>query len=258
MSSIFRKIRIQCEELVIHKNDPKFILQIAFTIFNRRGIPFPSSIYNYFNKIEVFNDDMGDENFLFDFIFPEPNTCLVDIGASVGGWTFIVAKKGLEVYSYEPSPKAYHILKKHASVYPNVHTYPFALGEKDEFGRLGFTAFGISGTMDEEIQKPGGKTIDISVHKLDSLPLPKVGVIKIDTEGYEIPILLGAQGTIQKFKPTLIIEIHKGTGKAAKTFTDEMKRVLQLLEKLGYTWSVHYRPSGLHDKQPHIIAKHRV
>lgn len=258
MSSIFRKIRIQCEELIIHKNDPKFIVQIVFTIFNRRGIPFPSSVYNYFNKIEVFTDDMGDEAFLLDFIFPEPNTCLVDIGASVGGWTFIVAKKGFEVYSYEPSPKAYQILKKRAAIYSNVHTYPFALGEKEEFGRLGFTAFGISGKMDEEVQKPGGRTIDITVHKLDSLPLPKVGVIKIDTEGYEIPILLGAQETIQKFKPTLIIEVHKGTGKAAQTFTDELKNVLQLLKKLGYTWSIHYRTSGLHDKQPHIIAMHMV
>ena len=54
----------------------------------------------------------------------------------------------------------------------------------------------------------------MAIRKLDSLRLPEVGVIKIDTEGYETPILQGAKESIQKYNPRLVIEIHKQTGKA--------------------------------------------
>lgn len=111
--------------------------------------------------------------------------------------------------------------------------------------------------MDEEINLPGGGTIDVPVRKLDSIPLPRVGVIKIDTEGYETPVLQGAKETIAKNKPRLIIEVHKGTGKAAKTFSEEQQRIKKVLSDLGYTWTVHYRPLGLHEMQPHLIANHK-
>jgi FkbM family methyltransferase len=179
---------------------------------------------------------------------------LIDIGASVGAWTFNIAKRGFEVYAYEPSPKAYEVLCKRAKKYCNVHAFSYALGDKDTIGRLGYTAFSLSGTMDEEIHIPGGNTIDIALHKLDSLCITQVGVIKIDTEGYEVPILRGAKDTIQKWKPTLIIEIHQGTGEALKSFSEELNRITSILKEFGYNWWVHYRPNGLRNKQPHVVA----
>jgi len=101
---------------------------------------------------------------------------------------------------------------------------------------------------------PGGETIDIPLRKLDSLRLPNVGVIKIDTEGYEIPILQGAKQTIQKYQPRLIIEVHKDTGKAAKTFDEELQRIKNILKDLNYTWGIHLRAISLRDQQPHLIA----
>ena len=258
MFNIVNKLRIQLEDLIIHKRDFKSLARITFTIVNRRGIAFPWAICNYFNAPPEFNDGGGDEDFLSELIIPQTGKCLVDIGASVGGWTFHVAERGFEVFAYEPSPKAYEILEERAKTYANVHVFPYALGEKDSIGRLGFTAFGLSGTMDEEITIPGGKTIDITVRKLDSLSLPQVGVIKIDTEGYEVPILKGAINTIQKYQPTLIIEAHQNTGKALETFDQELNRLKIILRELGYKWWIHYRPSGLHDKQPHIVATHKM
>jgi FkbM family methyltransferase len=253
--SFTKKIRVQIEDIIVKKGDLRQISHIALTIINRRRIPLPSAIYRHYNTVSEISDDMGDEGFLLEYIIPEPGKCLVDVGASVGGWTFIVAKKGRVVYAFEPSPKAYQILRQNAAKYPNVHTFAYALGDRDRTGRIGVSAFGLSGEMDaENTNLHGGGTIDIPVHKLDSLCLSDVGVIKIDTEGYETPILQGAKLTIQKYKPCLIIEVHKGTGKASETFSQELQKIKSMLQDFNYSWKIHYRQSGLHDKQHHVIA----
>lgn len=250
----FRKARVQIEDIVWHK-DLRASSQIVLSVVNRRRIPLPSAIYDFFNKTGGVSNDMGDENFLAEFMIPEPDKCFVDVGASIGGWTFFVAQKGNEVYAFEPSPKSYNVLIERVKKYPNVHPYPYALGDKDTIGRLGLAAFSLSGTMDKEINGlPRGGTIDITIHKLDSLRLPKVGVIKIDTEGYETPILQGAKETIQNYKPRLIIEVHKETGKASETFSEEVQKIQSILKDFGYTWIVRYRQISLREIQPFIIA----
>jgi FkbM family methyltransferase len=249
------KVRVQIEDVVSQKS-LRARAQIVLCVVNRRRIPLPSAIYEFFtDPCEDNAADLGNEKFLAEYIIPESDKCFVDVGASIGDWTFFVAKEGNEVYAFEPSPKAYGILRKKAQTYSNVKLYMYALGDKDVVGRLGLSAFTLSGTMDLEINDlPGGGTIDVPVHKLDSLQLPTVGVIKIDTEGYEIPILQGARKTIQKDKPRIIIEIHKATGKAAETYDEELRRIKIILDDFGYKWIVRHRLIRLSEHQPFVIG----
>ena len=80
-------------------------------IVNRRRIPLPAAVYDFFNSPGKISDDMGSENFLAKFMLPEPAKCFVDVGANVGCWAFYVAKRGFEVYAYEPGPRAFSQLK---------------------------------------------------------------------------------------------------------------------------------------------------
>lgn len=258
MALYVRKVQVQIEDIVFNKGNMFVVMNIVLRILNRRGVPFPRVVYDFFSKVNDVPDDdyEGSEYFLKEFIVPQSGKCLIDVGASIGDWAFLVAKKGPKVYAFEPMPKAYNILKERAKDFPNVHPFPYAIGDKDTVGRLGFAAFGVSGVMDTEINLPGGGTIDIPVRKLDSLRFPEVGVIKIDTEGYETPVLQGAKETITKYKPVLIIEVHKQTGKALATFTEERQRIENILSNLNYNWTVYYRQISLNGElQPFLIGR---
>jgi FkbM family methyltransferase len=254
-SKVFGKIRIQIEDIVWQKS-LRNTAAIALNVAYRRGLPMPSAVYNFFTKTgKTEADELGDEDFLAPYMLPAEGKCLVDVGASVGLWSIWAARQNREVYCFEPSPKAFVVLKNRTRPYPNIHAYPYALGEKDTTGRLGLAAFSLSGSMDVELKGiHKGGTIDIAVRSLDSLDIPHVGVLKIDTEGYEIPILQGAKNTIQKQKPRLIVEVHRDTGKAAKTFPEELERVKRVLRDYGYVWRVHGRQVSLRELQPHVIS----
>lgn len=219
----------------------------------------PIAIYENSSRPSEISADLGSEVFLAEYMIPEHDKCFVDVGASIGIWTIFVAKKGAQVYCFEPSPKSYAILRSKTQTHSNVHAYPFALGDKDCMGRLGLTALWLGGAMDTEIKGlHKGGTIDVPVHTLDGLGISNIGVIKIDREGYESPILKGAKAAIKKDRPRLIIEVHKGTGKAAETFAEELQKIKGILEDFGYTWVLYNRRVGLRDMQPFIIAESKT
>lgn len=234
-------------------------LLLCFSLINRRGLPVPSAVFQKlsYHNVEEPTDDFGSENFLSSYMIPPQGKCLVDVGACVGLWALFAAKKGVEVYAFEPSPIAYNLLAKLAVNHPNLHTYPYALGDVNATQKMCISKYEIGAVMNQEqTKRVGGKTVvDQTVHTLDSMNLEQVGVLKIDTEGYEMPILRGAQKTIRKNQPLLIIEVHKETGQAAKTFEAELNRIQNQLKEFDYTWILHYRPVSLRQMQPHIIAK---
>jgi len=68
---------------------------------------------------------------------------------------------------------------------------------------------------------------------LDRHPVDRVDLIKIDIEGAELPCLKGAQQTLRRFKPAIIVEIQDTTAiTAGYRATD----ILEHLSGLGYTF----------------------
>jgi FkbM family methyltransferase len=150
-------------------------------------------------------------------------------------WALYVAKLGFEVHAFEPSPLPYATLYESAKKYLNLHTYQCALGDCNSTIKLNISKFfsmGIVRGHDEE------NTVTVPIRKLDDFQLANVGVIKIDTEGYEVPILNGAKDTILKWKPRLVVEVHRVTGKALETYTEEQYRIEKLLRNYGYSCKV--------------------
>jgi hypothetical protein len=64
----------------------------------------------------------------------------------------------------------------------------------------------------------------IDIRSLDDFELAKIDFIKIDVEGFETDVLLGAAQTIERCKPVILIEV----------FENSREKVNKLMEQYGY------------------------
>lgn len=149
----------------------------------------------------------------------------VDVGAHVGLWSMQAEADGFRrIVAFEPCPL-------HADLYPfNLRgtdwtLHRCALGEGE--GTVSLTAERTS-TGDTHVAGPG----DIPMRTLDSFGLDRVDLLKVDTEGYELPILRGAVETLTRCRPVVVVEqkgrevrYHGGQAGEAVAFLREMGMV---------------------------------
>jgi len=172
----------------------------------------------------------------------------VDVGAYVGAWTLYMARRGTRVVAFEPSPSSFRLLTRLTRKYPHVTVFPYALGEGNYSASINLHVVHGYDSLVKMAPEFVGKKVKTSVRTLDSFKIQKVGLVKIDTEGYEVPVLVGAKETIRKWKPRLIIEVHA-------PYEEQMSKILSILKDYGYEWVTYHRPRTM---QPHVIGNAHV
>lgn len=162
-----------------------------------------------------------------------PCRVAVDVGAHVGLWTMHMAKRFQRVEAFEPYEMQRRCLERNVERLSNVRIWPVALGAKDqaidlitEQGSSGATRVAAAG----EFGEPARMT------RLDSIVFSTVfdapiDFIKIDCEGYEENVCIGAEQTIRKWKPVIIVEQKNDWG--AKRYQGAEQGALKLLLEWG-------------------------
>ena len=154
----------------------------------------------------------------------------VDVGAHCGSWTVALSERFEKVHAFEPFEKNFKYLHKNAGHLQNVTLYRAALGCANFYasmvdGRENSGQSHITGVFDSP-----SLDASVSVSPLDDYGLTRVDLLKIDAEGYELPVLQGARDTILKCSPVILVELN---GLAARYgLTDE--GVKSYLSGLGY------------------------
>lgn len=221
---------------------PKAVFNRMLCMLNRR-ISLPKTVLE---AIEL-DRPTRSERHLLPYMFPRHGGCFVDVGANIGSWTFWVAKQGVDVHAFEPTPSTYQILEKHSRRRPRIYTYQYALGETEYDAELNICRGSGHNSLETESSDFTGRVVLVHVKTLDSWAFENVGLVKIDTEGYEYPILLGSKDTIRRCEPRLVIEVHLD-------YQEQKSRILGLLKEIGYQWIIRYKSAK---GQPHIIADPR-
>ena len=144
---------------------------------------------------------------------------ILDIGANLGNHTMYWATHldVNKIYSFEPLPENYENLKKNIknNKFSCVDIVPFAVG--DHCGKVKIKSFDSKnyGATSFEYTSDESYEDDIRVVTLDSvkemLGIQEVSFVKIDTEGFEMSVLKGMKGIIEKDKPALWIEVSEET-----------------------------------------------
>ena len=142
-------------------------------------------------------------------------SCL-DIGSNIGQWTRPMANKFQKVYCFEPNPNFRECFTKNITE-DNVELFAYGLSDRQHMAQQEFNS-----NMLEE--GDGG----IQCRTLDSFGLTDIDFVKIDVDGFEIPLLNGARETLAQNTPVINIEMKRDKRPGI------VKVAERILKDLGY------------------------
>ena len=140
----------------------------------------------------------------------------IDVGSHIGMWTYFLVDKFSFVHCFEPIKIHQDCWKKNVGEYENAELHPVALGYKEEKVKMMFPEqvsvaaqilkYPYNGSYEHILLD------NIQVTMLDNFEFMDISFIKIDVEGYELEVIKGAEKTILRNKPYILVEDHcKGT-----------------------------------------------
>ena len=127
----------------------------------------------------------------------------VDGGAHVGSWTAALAARFAVVHAFEPAADAFACLAANTGGLANVVRHPLGLGAEAGRMRLCVDDRWGAGNTGGRFLQPGD---DIAVVTLDSFALPALDFLKLDLEGMEPLALAGAELTLLRHRPVVLLE----------------------------------------------------
>lgn len=158
----------------------------------------------------------------------------VDVGAHVGLWSRILAGHFRTVHAFEPLAAHLECLHKNVGGLPNVLVYGnFALGSIPHSRGLFRVTENSGNTRLSGLAEEGVVDQPVTVYRFDDLweqGNNPIDLMKIDVEGYELEVVRGAEQSIKRNKPTMVVEQKAGN---AEVFGFRTGEVIDLLQSWG-------------------------
>lgn len=164
----------------------------------------------------------------FDFILADPRGAIgqdidwagsfVDVGANIGIYSIRYGDRFARTFAIEANPLTYDILKANLSLSEVGTVTPVCSGASDQHGTasLQVSTAGVLGwaRLDDDAHWKT-RSIPIPVAPLDDLldahgPRSRVSLMKIDVEGHERQVLLGARRILEQDGPVVFYEALSG------------------------------------------------
>lgn len=182
---------------------------------------------------------------------------LVNVGAHIGSLARVAIDQGARAICFEPTPDAVECLKHNlpelemwgdAENYKHGCIVPVGLGEKHGVATLhqqenGGASYLISSE---------GLYGSVAILPLDAFYCGRVDLVLADCEGCELKFLKGAEKTITRHKPILILEVNREALKRQGNSEDEL---YGWLSAHGYDSQIIQPDTKAGDPQYDIIAR---
>lgn len=165
---------------------------------------------------------------------------VLDIGAHVGIYAIEYSKLFNVVHSFEPIPTLYSMLEENTKDIGNIKTYNLCASDKADKlimienqrnSEINFVKTESSARLEKISRDRAKKTnypepieVQVDAVPIDSLAIQDVGLIKIDTESYTMPVLNGLIKTIEECSPIVHVEC----------VTQQIPLLRNFASKIGY------------------------
>lgn len=172
-----------------------------------------------------------------------PGDAVLDIGANVGYYTLLAGQSLRSrghgtVYAFEPNPHVFAELERNLALnqFQNVRALPLAVGQAEQQATMYINRSAVTYGSLEPVQDFLGERVPVPVTTLDlfarNCKLSRVGLIKLDIEGGELPALRGGRELIARDLPMIIYEEFE---RASQHFGYSTLELRDFLTNLGYS-----------------------
>lgn len=176
-----------------------------------------------------------------EIISRERRGLAIDVGAHVGLWTVQMLEVFKQVIAFEPDPEKHECFMRNlsgefmAASASRCFLLRIALGNVDRHVSLNQKT-GTSLKTHVNLTTKG----DVVMLRLDDLGIVGVDFLKVDCEGFDYFVMVGAEKTIRRDKPVIVTEQKPGA--PSKRYGIDDQKAIMLLQSWGYT--VHVEING--------------
>lgn len=125
----------------------------------------------------------------------------VDVGGHVGTWSMHLVNRFEFVHAWEPVAEFRECFARNVAGENHV-LYAAALGAQACRATMAIDPKDTGGTHVQATGEAG----QVAMFPLDSYDLTEVDFLKIDCEGYELEVLRGAEDTLRRCRPAVVVE----------------------------------------------------
>ncbi|MFA5908677.1 MAG: FkbM family methyltransferase [Vicinamibacterales bacterium] len=169
---------------------------------------------------------------------------MVDVGANLGLYALLASRlmpPNAPIAAFEASPIEYAKLAWtiHRNQLANVQAVAAAASDKDGRATIhqSLSGAGALNRLDRAAKSSGQwEQVEVPMLTLDTWaglhPGITVDLLKIDVEGHELPVLMGADDLIRRFRPVVLIEVNAARASERST----PSQIWDYLAVRGYRW----------------------
>jgi FkbM family methyltransferase len=234
---IIEKLYRQIRRVLLLYIDPAIHVEIYG---HKMALPFSHELPKYLSRYPNYMRNLWLLAGLVDRKYP--GAVAIDIGANVGDTVAVIRKESsLPVICIEGNELYLNYLKENIKEFDQVLIAPFYVGDENAAKLKVIAEQGTAKLVSTE----SGDAIGfkpLSVIYEEASFSARVGLIKVDTDGFDLKILLGSRGFLEQHHPILFFEYDPHLFDSKDTH--QYQRLFRMLAEIGYQSALEFDNFG--------------
>ena len=130
------------------------------------------------------------------------------LGQTLAAIRFNFSPYFADIWAFEPHPRIYSLLAFNSQIMANINAFNLGAGESQGLFELNQNLSNMGSSSIKHVPTQSSNKVSANIVTLDEFcsEIDNIALMKIDVEGFEPNVLLGASNIIRKHQPLILIE----------------------------------------------------